>query len=274
MYLKLKILLVYLIIWSNFFYSFAIQKDKNDFPKTIFKLGEELKYKMKYGWFTLGKGTININPKLTTFYNQEAYQVHVFAHTAGLAILANNIDDRYYSIISTENIKALYSEKHVKIGKEYWNQWNKFNYDSMYVSVKVKDHRKEDPNRSWKVNLTNDSYGLISTYLYFREVDWGNFGIGDSIVQKVFYEKKLYSFGVEYGGIEYLKLNGNKIKAYKLYLLLPISNSFSQKKSVLVWISADKNKYPIRIQAKMRFGSVKIDLESLNGTDIKDYKDS
>lgn len=254
--------------------SYAYQGGSGKADTSTFKLGEKLEYKLKYGWFTLGKGTIDVEKKLTTIKEQNAYQVRVNARTAGLASLTANIDDHYYSAISTKNLKPLYSEKHIKNGKsDDWDQWNQFDYDSMKVEVEVKDSRKED-NLNWTVDLEDNTYGLLSTYFYFRDFDWSGYHVGDSILQNIFYEKRLYFFGLEYGGIEHLKMSGEKIKAHKIYLLLEKSGTFPNKRSVAVWITADKNKYPIRIQAKMKFGSVKVDLTSFNETDLKHYNSS
>jgi hypothetical protein len=41
---------------------------------------------------------------------------------------------------------------------------------------------------------------------------------------------------------------------------------------VSFWITADDNKYPILIHAKMKFGKVKVELISNNGRPIKKYK--
>jgi hypothetical protein len=250
----------------------SITTNENDTAKISFKLGERLEYKMKYGWFTLGKASIDIDNKLTTINNNSCYQMRINARTAGLANLGADIDDHYYSQISTKTLKTIYSEKHVKDGKSDWDQWNQFDYDSMSVAVKVLDHKREDPNRNWTVDLTDDTYGVLSTYLSFRDEDWDKHILGDSTIQNVFYEKKLYTFGVEYGGVQYIKINGRNIKTHKLYPILPNSEDFYNKRLVSFWITADDNKYPILIHAKMKFGTVKVELISNNGRPIKKYK--
>jgi len=227
---------------------------------------EQLYYKLKIGWFTIGSGTVTIRRNVEKANNKSYDQVEVYAETLGLGNWLGSLDDTYISIIENKTMKAIRSEKHVAVGKSTWDQWCTFDYDSMTVDVKVVDHRKEDPNRHWSVHLSDSSYGVLSTFMFLSSRSWREFAKGDSVMVKTFYEKKHYEIGVKYMGLEMLKFQGQQVPVYKLSLLLPDHENYKKERPVYVYLTADEHQYPIKVQTKLPFlGRARIELVTLNG---------
>lgn len=235
-------------------------------PPTSSKIA--LAYKLKVGWFTIGSGIVTIRWNAENFNGKDFHRVEVYAETLGLGNWLGSLDDTYISIIESESMKAIRSEKHVTVGKSRWNQWCTYDYDSMAVDVKVMDHRREDPNRNWRINLSDSSYGVLSTFMFLASRPWDKFAIGDSIMVKTFYEKKHYPIGIKYDGIEKLKFQGQDVQVYKLLLLLPEHKNVKKDRPINIYITADEHQYPIRIQTKLPIlGKGRIELTTINGAE-------
>jgi hypothetical protein len=70
---------------------------------------------------------------------------------------------------------------------------------------------------------------------------------------------------MRYLGVETIKTKFGKIKCLKFRPLVQSGRVFKAEESLAIWISADKNKIPIRIQADLSVGSLKADLDQFKG---------
>lgn len=242
--------------------------------KTVrFVPGEKLSFELKYGWFTMGNAEITLDKALHPVGDNVFYRTDIRASTAGLMRLFDGIDDHFSGLVNVNDFKPITSEKHVRHKRGAWDQWNNFDYENMKVNVKGKKWGKDYPE-FWTVDLTQDTYDILGTYLYIRGIDWSQYHKGDSLMFKTFFEDKLYDFGVEHGGTEQLMFNGIEYTAQKLYGLFPLSRTFPKERSVTVWvINYDGINLPVHMEAQIRFGKVKIDLVSFSINDLVFYED-
>ena len=63
---------------------------------------------------------------------------------------------------------------------------------------------------------------------------------------------------------EILNTNFGKIKCYKIQPYVHSGRVFKNDESLTMWITADKNRIPIKIKADIIVGSIRIDLESFS----------
>lgn len=229
---------------------------------------EQLSYKLKLGWFTIGSGKVTIHRNVEKINGKNRHQVEVYAETLGLGNWLGSLDDSYITIVEEDEMKVIRSEKDVTVGKSRWKQWTHYDYDSMKVNVKVKDHRRDDPDRNWDVEITENTYGILGTFMHLASRNWNSYQIGDSLMVKTFYEKKLYDLGLEYRGKENIDFDGNDVEVYRLHLLLPYNDKVKKDRPIIVWLTADDRQYPIRIQTKLPFlGKGRVELIEMNGQD-------
>lgn len=225
---------------------------------------ENLKYKLKLGWFTIGSGELTIDNE-AKWKGFPCYKVGAYAETLGLGNWLGSLDDYYTSIIDKKSLKPIYNEKNVTNGDFKWEQWTNYNFDSLIVDVKVIDHKREDPNQSWKLALQQDTQDVLGTFMYFKHFNWIGLSVGDSVMLTTHYERKLYKVGVRYMGQQIIEFNGRYVGTYKLHLLLPENDKLKKDRPVEIYISSDKNQYPLLIETKLPFlGKGKVELFELN----------
>jgi hypothetical protein len=239
---------------------------KTEFPY----LGEKLEYKLSYGgWFTLGKATATIDPNFSTKNNVKYFKTRLNAKTVWFLSFIKNIDDVYISHLRAADMKPLYSEVHTTKGDEKWDQINRFDYDSMKVTLVGETNNPDDLERQqkkWVFDLNDRTYDIMGSYLFFRDLDWKSFKVGDSVMISTLEDHKIWDFGIEFAGREMVHYEGKKYNAYKVIVLFPVTKTFTQEKAVLFWvIEKDGVKLPISIEANMRIGKVKCELTSFEG---------
>ena len=77
----------------------------------------------------------------------------------------------------------------------------------------------------------------------------------------MFFDKENYVFKMKYVGKEILPTKFGKIKCMKFRPYVQSGRVFREKESVTIWITDDYNKIPIRLQAELAIGSIKVDLD-------------
>src|SRR5699024_103927 len=102
---------------------------------------------------------------------------------------------------------------------------------------------------------------MLSALYYIRnQIDGKLKEKGDSIVVNMFFDNQNYKFKTVYLGTEIIKSEFGKVKCLKLRPYVQAGRVFKKQESLTVWVSADKNKIPIKIEAKLSVGSLTADL--------------
>lgn len=229
---------------------------------TYFVSGERLEYSINYGWFKLGEAVALHGERQNFMNGLDHYSVDVKAKTVGFLSFIKNVEAHFLSFLQKDSFKPTYSEKQMLEGKDKWDQTNYFNYDSMIADVSVHTN-KSRPYRHYIVDLHENTFDILGTYMYLRNVEWKNMDIGDSLMLSTQFEKRVYDFGIENAGFESIEWEGEEYRAYKLYVLFPISRTFPEEKAVVFWvIEKDGIRLPVLIEANMRFGRVTCKLEN------------
>lgn len=231
--------------------------------ENLFPLGEKITFKIYYGWFALGEASMQLADSMSKEKSKHYYHTKVEAGTVGLFSWLAGIENTYSGMVSADDYKALKSEKHLDEREGKTDQWNTFDYEVMKTFVKEIEHDKGGGVKSFDVDLTHNTYDIHGTYMYLRSQLGRKFKKGDSIMFKTYWHEKLYNFGMEYGGEERIKFQGDKVKVKKYYGLFPVSKTFPEERAVTVYILEKGGLgIPILIEAKMKIGKVRCELKS------------
>ena len=248
-----------LTVFAILFSIAGFSQKQNDLA---FPLGEEIRFKINYGWFTLGEASLSLGDTTMRLGNDSFYYSRIEAKTIGMFSWLAGLNNVYFGYVNTKNYKTIVSEKHLDERRGKFDQWNLFDYDKMQTEVKIMDYSKESPKKEVTVNLDDDTYDLHGTYMFLRSELWKGFNEGDSLMLNTYWVDKLYDFGMEYGGEERIKFDGEKIKTHKFYGLFPVSATFPKKKAVVVWVlEKDGMGIPLIIEADLKVGKVRCELK-------------
>lgn len=256
---------IILLFFSNAL--LAQSKDTNDEKAKKMNVSN-LEYKFKLGWFTLGGGYLNIKENSKLINNIPYHEAKAHAFTDGMAAFFTDMDDDYLSLMNSQDLRPYQSEKHVTIKNGFWDQWNKFDFDKNIIDVKAVRTKREDKDpRQWKVNMTDDSYDIVSTFIYFMHVNWFQRQKGDTVTIRCHYDKKVYPVKLIYMGIEHIKFDDEKVSAHRVQIYLPEDKEYTYGRPVYGWMSTDGRNVPLVIQSKLAFGNARCELTKVDGED-------
>jgi hypothetical protein len=231
--------------------------------KKVYGPEEILEYRLHYGFITAGEARIEMHPQLYTVNNKVCYKATIFGRSTGAFGVAMKINDTWGTYIDTATNIPQRNYRDLTEGNYRLKEYVQFDHKAKKVSVERSgaDGVKEE----FKYDIPGYVQDLVSGAYYLRTVDFNKLDIGQTVTISAFFEDQVYQFTVRYQGKEKIKSEFGKINAIRLTPVMPENEVFDGGNSISVWISDDKNKIPIRMEAQMFVGKVAVDLKHYQG---------
>ncbi len=220
-----------------------------------YKDGELLKFRIHYGIVNAGYASLEIKDK---FINNQPHE-HVIGKgwTSGMLKWVFPVKDNYESFINKKTGLPIRAIRQVQEGGHGKNLELFFEKDS----VLTVNHKRNTQKRVAAKNVQD----MISAFYYLRNNVPDDLNINDAVEIDLFFDYKKFPFKLIKLRKETLKTKFGKIDCFVFRPLVQSGRVFKAKESLSIWITADKNRIPVRIQADLAVGSLKADIESYKG---------
>ena len=226
--------------------------------EVVFKGGEWLRYKMSYSGF-LRAGTAILQLEEKELNGKKVFHSTGTGWTSGMIKWFFKVDDTYESYFDKETLKPYLFKRKIDEGGYKKNRNTSFNHETK--KALVQDFIKQKDTSITFANVQD----MLSSFYYLRNQDVSHLKKGDEISIDMFLDSQTYPFKLRFLGKETLKTKVGKIKTLKFRPLVQSGRVFKAQESVTIWITADKNKIPIKMRANLSVGSLRADLESYKG---------
>ena len=225
-----------------------------------FKSGEWLKYKISYsGWFKAGEATMFLTND--TLDNKEFYHVVAIGKTVGPINWFFKVNDIYESYFDKKDTRPYKFIRNINEGGYTKNLSIYFDHNLEKAIINnIKTNEKTEKN------INANSHDLISIIYYlrrnfnFRDIDDNN-----EITINTFFDYQNNKMKMKYLLTEVINTTFGKIKCLKIKPYVKSGRIFKKKESLTVWVTADKNRIPIRVKADLAVGAIRVDLEAFSG---------
>lgn len=234
-------------------------------PQESFGRGEVLEYKMNFGFFSIGKGTMRISDKYYKINYRDCYKVDVYGKTSGFVNWVTNVDDQWGAYVDTAALVPHMFYRNIKEGRYRKNEITRFDHSANNIEVKTVDNKTGKFKDPVYYDAPDNIRDLLASYLYMRAFDFDTIPEGSSFLINGFMEDTFYDLTVMYEGIEEVKTKAGKIKCHKLVPRMPDNKLFNGENSITAYISADENKIPVKVEANMFVGSASVELIGYSG---------
>lgn len=230
-----------------------------------FRRGERLSYKLNYGWFTIGRGSFQVDSGYYDFDGKHCYKVNATGASSGLLKMVAPIDDEWGAYLRVGDLKPVHTYRNLREGRYQLQEKVFIDPDSGTIRVEsIKPHRKQilRPTRNYMFDPADKVNDILSGLLTIRNTDFSGLMPGDTIDLKAFLEDTFYDFKVVYAGKEELKTKLGRLNAHKVVPLMPRNDIFDGERSMVAWLSDDQNKLPLKISARMFIGKASVEIVS------------
>ncbi len=243
------LLIMFPVFTGGLFKAQTIDLNKNE---DAFAPGEVLNYEMSYGWIKGGEASLNL--KEVTYNGKKAYYVKAVGKTTGVAHTLYNVRDVYESYFNPKTGKPYKSVMNLKEGK--YRNYNEvyYNHSNRELTSKKSGKKKFDKT---------DVFDIVSAFYHLRR-SLTNLKKNQKVVIHTYFHDEPWDLIVRFKGYETIKTKLGKITCMKFKPVV-IEGTFESEDALDIWISADRNRVPVRVKMKLFVGSFKTDLTGYSG---------
>jgi hypothetical protein len=249
----LKKVLITTAIFTLFSTSNFSQDDFRKIENKAFKEGEKLTFDIKYGFVTAGIAVMQVQ-KIKRISGRNAFYITFEVNSVPSFDWIYKVRDRYETYLDVEGLFPWRFEQHIREGS--------FSRDFSAFF----DHRKGIANTSkgqFEVPLyVND---ILSAFYIARTFNYSEMKVDDIIPMKNFYKDKVYDLNVKYLGKERITVDAGTFDCIVVEPLVQEGGLFKSEGSIVIWLTDDDLKIPVKVKTKVVVGSIDAELTKYEG---------
>ena len=219
-----------------------------------FQIGEKLRYRVTYGFIDAGEATLEVKSTKEKGAGRALYHTVAKGRTLGGFNAFYRVDDTYQSYIDQKSIMPWYFKRDVDEGGYKINQYYTFKQNYSKVHNGTKDF-----------SISMGTQDMISSFYKARTLNFKNMKKGKTFQFDCFMDDEIYKLKIKYVGDEEIKIRKGKFKCHKFVPVVQTGRYFESEEDVQFWVTADKNKIPVLVKAKIPVGIVKLHLVEWSG---------
>jgi len=213
-----------------------------------------LKYRMHYGFINAGEAVLQVIDENKKIGERNTLHVVGLGYSNSTFDLFFYVRDRYESYIDEEAFVPWLFIRRVNEGGYTTNQNYIFSHYRNTVDADGKNF-----------DVPDGVQDMLSAFYYARTMDFTGVKEGDIFEFPCFVDGEVWPLKMKYVGKETIKSDIGKIRCIKFRPVVQKGRIFKKEEDMTAWISDDKNRIPVRAEAKIAVGSVKMDLTEYSG---------
>lgn len=218
-----------------------------------FGYGEKLSFDISYGFITAGEAFMSVQDTVT-MQGRTAYKVVFEVNSLPAFSWIYKVRDRYETYIDAEGIFPWRFEQHIREGgykRDFTADFDQRNHIA----------------RTSEGNFTIPPFvhDIMSAFYYMRTQGYDNRRPGERIHLRNFYKDSSYALDVKYLGRQEVDVEAGTFKTIVLEPLVKEGGLFKSDGRIIVWLTDDDRKIPIKVSTKVVIGSIDVELREYSG---------
>ncbi len=218
-----------------------------------FGVGERLVFDVSYGPITAGEAVMAI-PRHDMIAGRNTYRVEFTVNSLASFDWIYSVRDKYLTFVDVEAIAPLRFEQHIREG----TYSRDFNADFDQVNHVAKTSEGTHP-------IPEYVHDIMSAFYYARTLDYSNMRVGEHVLLYNFYKDKSYDLRVKFLGRQELEVGAGTFNTIVVEPLIMEGGLFKSEGRIVIWLTDDERKVPIRVNTKVVIGSIDVELKEYSG---------
>lgn len=219
-----------------------------------FGFGERLDYEVGYKFITAGTGSFYIKKEPTIINGRKAYDVNFYVKSLSSLEWIYKVRDTYRTLLDIGGIFPWKFEQHIREG-DYKRDFE--------AEFDQKKNIAKTSNDSYKIpEYVND---IVSALYYVRTWDLSKMKKDSIAFLKNFYKDSTYTLGIKMLGKQTVEVEAGKFRCYVVQPLVQEGGLFKDEGNIVVWLTADERKIPVKVATKILIGYVGAELTHYSG---------
>lgn len=210
-------------------------------------------FNVNYGFINAGDAVMSI-PGYDTVDGRRCYRVEFTVNSLPSFAWIYKVEDRYLTYIDVDAIAPLKFEQHIREGtyrRDFIAEFDQANH-----IAKTSEGQYPIPDYV---------HDIMSAFYYVRTIDFSSFIPGEVTTLSNFYKDKSYELGVRFLGRQELELAAGTFRTLVVEPLVKEGGLFKSEGRIVIWLSDDERKIPVRVNTKVIIGSIDVELTSYSG---------
>jgi hypothetical protein len=239
------------ILLSLFIVTLALsQKAEN---QKAFTVGEKLLFDVNYGIITAGYAEMTI-PQFDTVLGNRAYKVQFNVRSTPTFDFFFEVRDRYETYLDSAGIFPWRFEQHIKEGKF------KRDYTALFDQ---KNHKAKTDEGDFDIPAY--VHDIMSAFYYARTIDYSKFKTGQRVNLRNFFKGKTNPLDIKYLGKQRITVEAGTFNCIIVEPMVKEGGLFKSEGRILIWLSDDERKIPVKVNTKVIIGSIDAELKEYSG---------
>ena len=222
-------------------------------PNEAFGVGERLIFDVNYGFITAGEAFMAVT-RYDSIAGRKCFRIEFGVNSLPSFSWIYKVEDRYLTFIDTEAIVPWRFEQHIREG----SYSRDFTADFDHHNLVARTSEGEYP-------IPKYVHDIMSAFYYARTVDFSGMKKGDSLMLHNFYKDKSYDLVVKVLGRQELEVAAGTFRTIVVEPLVMEGGLFKSEGRIVIWLTDDDRKLPIRVNTEVVIGSIDTELREYSG---------
>ncbi len=226
----------------------------------LYQVGEVLSYRISYKaklFPNTEVATVDVITSLDTIKGKTHYKVHGHGMTMPAYRWFFTVDDSYYIWVDTLTNRTIRFASDIREGSYTFN--SEYIYDRENNVVNTRWQKKQLPEKSKTMPISEQGMDPVSLYFNLRSEHSDSFHKGESRRLEMVLEDTVRFLEFRFIGREVKRVpKMGKFRTLKFKCQIGTSDgfSFTDGTEFTVWITDDRNKFPVYLESPIRIGSI------------------
>lgn len=241
----------------------TVTKDFRKISQKAFKPGEKLTFEISYGFVNAGEAVMEIDKNYQTINGRKCYDIRFYVNSSSSFEWVYKVRDFYRTYVDAEGLFPWRFEQHIKEGN-YQRDFEAI-FDQQNLKAKTYTGEKEPKKFEGEFDIPEYTQDAMSAFYLARTFDYSKMKEGDKISLQNFYKDKTYPLDVRYLGKETIEVPAGEFRCIKVEPLVQEGGLFKSEGSIVVWMTDDERRMPVKVKTKVIIGSIDADLSEYSG---------
>ncbi|MFA6467933.1 MAG: DUF3108 domain-containing protein [Bacteroidota bacterium] len=221
--------------------------------QTAFSVGERLLFDVNFGIITAGYAEMSI-PQMDTVLGNSTFKVQFLVRSTPTFDFFFEVRDRYETYLDSAGIFPWRFEQHIREGK----------FVRDYTAIF--DHPKRTARTAeGDFPIPEYVHDIMSAFYYARTIDYTGFKMGQRVHLNNFFKGKTNPLEIKYLGKQKVKVDAGTFNCIIVEPMVKEGGLFKSEGRILIWLSDDERKIPVKVNTKVIIGSIDAELKEYSG---------
>lgn len=223
-------------------------------PNAAFGLGERLEYDVGYKFITAGTAVFSIGKDPVKRAGRPCYDIRFEVNSLKSLDFLYRVRDRYRTLVDVDGIFPWAFQQQIREGG--------FSKD---FSATFDHTAKTAKTTEGVFTIPQFVHDIVSAFYYVRSVDLRSYKPGQVLYLQNFFDRATHELAVKFHGRQQIEVDAGTFNCIVVEPVIKSGSLFKYDGKLLLWLSDDDRRIPIKVSTKIPIGSIDAKLTGYSG---------